>query len=79
MRIGRVQQERGEGLESDWGSDSSKFQIVHLPVEPALFTFGRIAYGNDNGDQRGRASHRAADPLILQLSLRINNFHEINQ
>ena len=39
-----------------------------MPIELALFTFGKTAYGKGMGDQHSTASHRNADVLIKNVS-----------
>ena len=62
----RVQRDEGFRVRGD----SSKIQIVRLPFgETALSAFREAAYGNENGDQCGTASLRAADALITNIIL----------
>ena len=44
--------------------DISKFQIVHMSIEPSLSAFGRTAYGTGIADQQWSTSLHAADSLI---------------
>ena len=64
MWLGRVQRVREQV-----DDDSSKFQLVGLPIEATLSAFGKTG----KGEQCGTISLRTADSLIMNVSIYAEN------